>query len=103
VGSLAQKTSGVGLCSLQEAIYSANFDASVAINGYDGSTPRMVTTQCEPGNGDDTIVLPTAAFLSFTRIIDDADNLAGPTATPIITSRITIAANGATLQRTGTV
>lgn len=102
VETVYQKTNGIGGCSLQEAIYSANFDASVAINGYSGSTPNVVATHCVAGNGDDTIVLPKAV-LYFTRIIDDADNAAGPTANPIITSNITILASGATLQKLGTV
>src|SRR5258707_14113565 len=61
--SLQQKTNGVGPCSLQEAIYAANFDDNVAINGYVGSAPYLVRTQCVAGSGDDTIVLPTGAVL----------------------------------------
>jgi hypothetical protein len=102
VYSIVQKTNGVGPCSLQEAIYSANFDSNLAINGYSGSTPKVVTTQCAPGSGDDTIVLPAGARLFLNRIVDDADNPAGPTANPIINSRITILANGAVFQRIGT-
>jgi len=102
VTTLQQKTNGIGGCSLQEAIYSANFDASLAINGYSGSTPKVVTTQCVQGSGEDTIVLPAGAVMLFSRIVDDADNLAGPTANPVITSRITILAYGATLQKSGT-
>ena len=96
-----QKISSTGGCSLQEAIYSANLDSNVAIVRYTGSTPVVVTTECLPGNGDDIIVLPTGAVLRMSRIVDDAGNPAGPTATPIITSHITILANGATLERTG--
>ena len=96
-----QKISSTGGCSLQEAIYSANLDNNVAIAGYSGSTPLEIVTECVPGNGDDIIVLPTGALLQLNRIVDDASNPAGPTATPIITSHITIVANGATLQRTG--
>jgi hypothetical protein len=102
VTTLQQKTNGIGGCSLQEAIYAANFDAGLAINGYSGSTPRVVTTQCVPGSGEDTIVLPAGAFMYFSKIVDDADNLAGPTANPVITSPITILAYGATLQKSGT-
>jgi Divergent InlB B-repeat domain len=102
VTTAIQKISSSGGCSLQEAIYSANFDNNVAISGYSGSAPRMVTTQCTPGSGDDIIVLPLGQTLLLKKIVDDADNPAGPTATPIITSNITILAYGATLQRTGT-
>ena len=55
VTSLDQKTSGIGGCSLQEAIYSANYDNNVAVKAYVGSTPVWVPTQCVPGSGDDSI------------------------------------------------
>jgi hypothetical protein len=64
-------------CSLQEAIYSANFDSNIAISGYSGSTPIVVVTQCVPGSGDDIIVLPAAALMQFSNIVDDAYNPAG--------------------------
>ena len=99
VTTTQQKINGFGGCSLQEAIFSANFDSNVAIAGYSGSTPILVTTQCMPGSGDDIIVLPAGATLNLSKIVDDAINPAGPTATPIITSTITILAYGATLQR----
>jgi hypothetical protein len=102
VTTVQQKISGFGGCSLQEAIYSANFDRNVAIAGYTGSTPNEVTTQCVPGSGDDIIVLPAGAVLQMNKIVDDATNPAGPTATPIVTSAITILAYGATLERIGT-
>ena len=102
VTSTEQKISSQGGCSLQEAIYSANFDNNVAISGYNGSTPVEVVTQCAPGSGADIIVLPAGALLQMNKIIDDAINPAGPTATPIITSNITILAYGATLERIGT-
>ncbi|HVP48839.1 MAG TPA: choice-of-anchor Q domain-containing protein [Bryobacteraceae bacterium] len=112
VTSFQQKVSGIGGCSLQEAIYSANFDLQQAIAGYDFSpnkdgSPRLFpfnvvdTPQCMQGSENDTIVLPTGAVFSFSKIVDDADNPAGPTATPTITSNITIEANGATLQWSG--
>ena len=103
VTTTTQKIGGSGGCSLQEAIYAANFDNNVAIAGYAASTPIEVVTECVPGNGDDIIVLPTAGFFSLSRIIDDAANPTGPTATPIITSNITILAYGATLQRASTI
>ena len=95
----SNRRSARGGCSLQEAIYSANFDSNLAIAGYDGATPVVVVTECVPGSGDDIIVLPAGGLLQLSRIVDDADNPAGPTATPIITSNITILAYGATLQR----
>jgi Divergent InlB B-repeat domain len=104
---------GSGQCSLKEAVYSAVLHASldggahgIAINGYDPTThfPNVIRTNCVLGDGvDDTIWLPAKSLLQLSRITDDAPNFMGPTATPMITTRITIEANGATLQRTGTL
>jgi len=102
VTTVDQKISSFGGCSLQEAMFSANFDNNVAIAGYSGSTPIEVTTQCVPGNGDDIIVLPAGALLQMNKIVDDAINPTGPTATPFVTSNITILGYGATLERIGT-
>jgi len=101
VTTLKQKITSTGGCSLQEAIYAANYDASVAVI-FSGNNPVFIPTQCVPGNGDDAIVLPAGALFQLSSIIDDADNPTGPTATPIIFSNITIFAYGATLERTGT-
>ena len=104
VTSVESKISETGGCSLQEAIQSANFDANVAIDVVlpDG-TDHFVTTQCEPGSGDDTIVLPTGLDLFIPRAVFDAHNPAGPTATPLVFTNITIEGNGATLQSHGPV
>jgi hypothetical protein len=103
VTSLDQKISRTGGCSLQEAIYSANFDNNIAIDfvNSDG-TEHFITTECVPGNGDDIIVLPFGGVFQMSKIVDDARNPFGPTATPIITSNITIEANGSLLQWMGT-
>lgn len=90
-----------GQCSLQEAIYSSEFKSNIAISA---TNPDIkYSTACVPGTGNgDTIVLPTGAVLSFGRPWDqDAHNRYGPTATPIIFSKITIEGNGATLQWVG--
>jgi hypothetical protein len=93
-----QKVGGPG-CSLQEAIYSANFDDNKAI---DSTNPdHFITTECVKGNGDDTIVLPSGAIFQMSNIVDDAHNPLGPTATPLIFSNIVIEANGARIERTG--
>ncbi len=92
-------------CSLEEAIYSANLDNNVAVDSInsDGSD-HFVTTGCVPGNGDDTIVLPSRGDLVMNDFVQaDSHNPYGPTATPLITSNITIEANGATLEHQGTV
>lgn len=97
-----QKIGGGGPCSLQEAIHSANFDNNIAIVRYNSDgTAVEVATQCVPGNGDDIIVLPAGTVFQLSKIVDDADNPTGPTATPLITSNITILAYGATLRRSG--
>jgi Divergent InlB B-repeat domain len=89
-------------CSLKDAIFSSTLRSNLARTGYDNSgTPQYVTTQCVIGDGNDTIVLPNNALLQLGTILDDADNATGRTATPIISSTITIEANGATLQWIG--
>jgi len=90
-----------GSCSLQEAIYSAEFGANTAINAT--SPDSFYTTGCVAGSGNgDTIVLPNGVF-QFSSLWDgDAYNPFGPTATPIIFKNITIQGNGATLKWTGT-
>ncbi len=95
-------------CSLKDAIFSSRFANNVAIKSYtlssDGSAyggsllPVYVPTSCVAGSGEDTIILPNNATLFLLAITDDADNYIGPTATPMITSTITIEAYGTTLQ-----
>jgi len=97
VTTTTQEITGTGGCSLQEAIYSANFDRNVAI---DSTNPdHFIATACESGSGDDVIVLPERAEFFMARVLDDAHNPVGPTATPIVFSNITIEAHGAHLQR----
>lgn len=99
VTSLEDKITSTGGCSLQEAISSANFDNNIAIVGYSSDgTPQFINTQCVPGSGDDLIVLPAGAHFLLDKVVDDAANPFGPTATPLITTRITIEAFGSTLQ-----
>jgi hypothetical protein len=86
-------------CSLQEAIYASEFKSNTAIRST--SPDVTYTTGCTAGTGDDTIVLPQAIF-TFDHFWDgDSHNPFGPTATPIIFSKITIEGNGATLQWQG--
>src|SRR6266581_5581648 len=86
-----------GYCSLQEAIYAANFDDAIAIASTNPDQFVSVP-ECDPGSGDDTIVLPAGAVFEMSSIVDDAHNPFGPTATPIVFSNITIEANGARLE-----
>ena len=98
-------------CSLQEAIFSANLDDNLAIARVD-ITPSaatddqrfhevFVTTGCVPGNGNDRIILPSSSVFPMNRISDETLNPFGPTATPMVTSNITIEANGSTFQWVG--
>jgi hypothetical protein len=89
-----------GGCSLQEAIYSSEFKASKAIDATDPN--HYYKTGCVAGSGNDTIVLPGDAVLTFDHFWDgDAYNIFGPTATPIIFSTITIEGNYSTLEWVG--
>jgi hypothetical protein len=74
-----------GQCSLVEAIVNANNDAATHAD-------------CAAGSGTDTIVLPANANVTLTNV---SDNTYGPTGLPLITSRITIEGNGATIAREG--
>ena len=94
-------TTGEG-CTLPEAIYSANRDHQTAVWGWLGENPILMDIpECVKGDGDDIIVLPTGAVFYFSEILDDADNITGPAATPIITSNITIVGNGTRIERLG--
>ena len=87
-----------GQCSLQEAIYASQFKSNTAIIS---TNPDVTyTTGCTAGTGDgDIIVLAPNDLYAFDRLWDgDGHNIFGPTATPIIVSKITIEGNGATLQ-----
>ncbi|TMA93627.1 MAG: hypothetical protein E6J74_18120 [Deltaproteobacteria bacterium] len=74
-----------GQCSLIEAIVNANADAAFF-------------SDCEPGSGPDTIVLPTKGNVS---VRAQYDNTYGPTGLPLITSQITIEGNGARIRGQG--
>ena len=89
-------------CSLQEAIYAAEFASPTALNLTDPD--RFYTSGCllQGASAPFTIVLQKAAVYSFNASWDrDAHNPFGFTATPIIFTNITIQGNGATLQWTG--
>jgi hypothetical protein len=86
-----------GLCSLQEAIYASEFKSNTALGSANPNS--YYTTGCTAGTGDDTIVLPPGVVFTFDHFWDgDTHNIFGPTATPIIVSKITIEGNGATLR-----
>jgi CSLREA domain-containing protein len=109
VTTTSDEINGDGACSLQEAIYSANYDRNVAIGEVKATnsltettyTDVFVNTGCVPGNGDDRIILPAQSVLSMSHIVNETQNPFGPTATPLVTSNVTIEADGATLQWLG--
>src|SRR5262249_17445062 len=84
-------------CSLQEAIYASTFKSNKAIRST--NPDAFYDTGCTPGTGNDIIELAPGEHYRFTRFWEgDGHNIFGPTATPIIVSKITIQGNGATLQ-----
>jgi len=98
VNTTQQGVTNVRLCSLQEAIYSSEFKASIAVGSTNPDT--FYTTGCVAGTGKgDTIVLPPGAVFTFDHFWDgDSHNIYGPTATPVIFVPMTIEGNGATLR-----
>jgi hypothetical protein len=112
VTTLEDKVSELSLgdrgCSLKEAIFAAKFRNHIAIQSFLPFSNTItslvlvpVATSCAAGSGDDTIILPSNATLNMSEITVDADNFLGPTATPMIFSKITLEANGATLVWSG--
>ena len=89
-------------CSLQEAIYAAELKSNIAISSTNPDT--FYGSGCVAGTGlGDIIALPAGGVFSFDHFWDgDGHNIYGPTATPILNTRVTIEGNGATLQWTGT-
>jgi uncharacterized repeat protein (TIGR01451 family) len=101
VTTTAQEVNSDMYCSLQEAIYSANFDRSVAIDPSATDLHSFIPTGCAAGSGHDEIVLGAGATYLMSNIINDPLNPLGPSATPVIFSDILIQAEGARLQRIG--
>lgn len=97
VTTTAQEITAGGGCSLQEAIWAANLDQSLAPKP--GSPGDFIGTDCTAGSGTDTIVLAAGVY-PMASIVNDLDNYIGPAGTPIVTSRIVIEGNGARLERT---
>ena len=102
VNTTQQGVTDANHCSLQEAIYAAEFGSNTALNLTDPD--RFYATGCvlQGGSAPFTIVLQKTVY-SFNTFWDrDAHNPFGPTATPLIFTAMTIQGNGATLQWTGT-
>jgi hypothetical protein len=89
-------------CSLQEAIYSANLDASTAPDPAHLSDPdAYVATGCAAGSGDDTVFLPPGGVFTMQGPAADVLNYTGATATPMVTSTIVIEGAGAKIVHGG--
>jgi hypothetical protein len=77
-----------GQCSLIEAIVNANNDAAIHAD-------------CPAGSGADTIVLPANADVTLSNVYVTLYSGTRSVGLPLITSRITIEGNGATIARRG--
>jgi hypothetical protein len=84
---------GTGGCSLKDAIYAANSQSNVFLLGI-----QSIVSQCTAGAGHNVIVLPAGATLQLKLPAADSDPSISPTATPAITSDVTIEGNGATVE-----
>jgi len=97
VTTTQQGTTDINNCSLQEAIYASTFQSNRAIRSNNPDV--FYDTGCIAGTGDDLIELAPGEHYRFSNFWNgDGHNIFGPTATPIIVSKITIQGNGATLQ-----
>jgi uncharacterized repeat protein (TIGR01451 family) len=87
-------------CSVQEAIYAAEFGGAKAISQIFNGQDITYQSGCTDDSGNwNTIVLQNTTY-EFSALWDgDAHNPFGPTATPIIFKTMTIVGKGATLQR----
>src|SRR5215471_8527461 len=101
VTTTQQGVTDPGNCSLQEAIYAAEFASNTALNLTDPD--RFYKTGCvlQGASAPFTIVLQKQVYTFNTSWDRDAHNPFGFTATPLIFTNITIQGNGATLQWTG--
>jgi hypothetical protein len=86
VTSTSGGTGGPG-CKLRDAIAAANTDTA--------------TGGCTAGSGADTIELASGATYTLTAV-DNSPASYGPSGLPIITSEVTINANGSTIERSST-
>jgi hypothetical protein len=84
-------------CSLQEAIYGAEFDSNTGVNATDPDSFYKTGCVLQGSGAPFTIALQNSVY-QFSNFWDgDAYNPFGPTATPIVFADITIQGNGATL------
>jgi hypothetical protein len=89
-------------CSFTDALYSSMYHQAIAVVSVDDTTGAITTapTGCVVGQGDDLIVLPTGdtpVTITLLGSVIEPNNSVGPSATPMITGKVTIQGNGATL------
>jgi hypothetical protein len=96
---------GDGLCSLQEAIFAANWNTDKAIDPSNLNGPPITNTGCTAGTGTgatpDVIELPANGVFLLSALSQHQFNIAGMSANPDIRSAIIIHGNGSRLERTG--
>lgn len=88
-------------CSLKDAFFASAYRENIAVlYNFDGSA-KILTTQCAPGSGDDTIILPSGATLIVGPLAGgyDISNTTGINATPLVTTTIRLEGYGANIQR----
>ncbi len=95
-----QEVNTDGDCSLQEAIFAANYNASEAIDPANPSGPH-ITTGCAAGVGADTIVLAAGAIYQVSGNVINQFSVAGLSVNPDVRSTITIQGNGARIELLG--
>lgn len=81
VTTLNQEVDTDADCSLQEAIFAANFDASEAIDPTNLNGPHIITG-ATAGSGADTIVLQAGGLYQVSGIVQDQFNIVGLSVNP---------------------
>jgi len=97
VTTTSQSINTDGECSLEEAIYSANYGDNVAPDPSDLVNGGLIRTGCEGGAGYDNIVLPANATFVLNTPVEGKDNFLGPTGTPYINATMILWGNGSTI------
>jgi CSLREA domain-containing protein len=103
VNTTAQRVANVpGSCSLQEAIFAANFHVSPGLALDPVTNNAVITTGCTGATaGANVIQLQAGQTYQISTFTTDQFNFAGRTGTPMVISSITLEGNGAKLERTG--
>ena len=76
--------------------------ATITVTNTADSGPGTLRDALAIAADGDVIDLPAGAVIQLSTITDEADNFMGPTAMPMITSAITLEANGSRLEWVGT-